>query len=122
YSNFKRRTEYPFLIWDGSETQDVPEAIPNLIPYNPSSLENSAEEGAKDINRRQEIESKIALLNRLVGHLNTELTSNNLQHVEAIINNLGHAFTVITDIETAQNRRQRIPTWRGSKPWTLFLS
>ncbi|KAF0519156.1 ATP-dependent DNA helicase pif1 [Gigaspora margarita] len=57
-----------------------------------------------------------------VGHLNIELTSNNLQHVEAVINNLGHAFIIITDIETAQNRRRRIPTWRGSKPWTLFLS
>ncbi|CAG8583235.1 7640_t:CDS:1, partial [Gigaspora rosea] len=67
-------------------------------------LENYAEEGTEDMNRCQEIESKIALLNRLVGHLNIELTSNNLQHVEAVINNLDRAFTIITDIKIAQNR------------------
>ncbi|CAG8588930.1 10907_t:CDS:2, partial [Cetraspora pellucida] len=91
------------LLWDRSKTQDVSKTIPNLISYNSSSLENSVKEGAKDINWHQEIESKIALLNYLVGHLNIKLTSNNLQHVEAVISNLGCAFTVITNIKTAQN-------------------
>ncbi|CAG8759790.1 6502_t:CDS:2 [Cetraspora pellucida] len=35
---------------DRSKTQDVTEAIPNLILYDSSSLENSAEKSAKDIN------------------------------------------------------------------------
>ncbi|CAG8693711.1 2671_t:CDS:2 [Cetraspora pellucida] len=120
YSNFKRRTEYPFLIWDGSETQDIPENFPSLTLCNQNLVEDT--ESSKNTERCQEMKSKIALLNSLVNHLNIELTNNNLQHVEAVVNNLGRVFTIINDIEIAKARRQRVSTWRGSKPWTLFLS
>ena len=49
------------LIWDGNEH-------PNLLTSNSTKIENYTEE-----NVNQEVESKIASLNNLVNHLNTEL-------------------------------------------------
>ncbi|CAG8603857.1 11442_t:CDS:2, partial [Scutellospora calospora] len=95
--------EYPFLIWDGSETQNIPENIPSLTLYNQTLVENT--ESSKDTEQCQEMKSKIALLDSLVNHLNIELTNNNLQHVEAVVNNLGCVFTIINDIEIAKARQ-----------------
>ncbi|CAG8762915.1 12596_t:CDS:1 [Gigaspora rosea] len=102
FSNFKRQTDYPFLIWDGSEAQDVPMTLilPNLI----SDTEDNFVEEIEDRNRRQKVETKIAALNRLVEHLNIELAANNFRHVESVANNLGRAYTIINDIETSKNR------------------
>ncbi|CAG8695212.1 4702_t:CDS:2, partial [Cetraspora pellucida] len=85
FSNFKRRTDYPFLIWDGSEAQDIPMilTLPNLMSHQ-TDTENNVVEEIEDKNRRQEVETKIAALNRLVEHLNIELAANNLRHVESV--------------------------------------
>ncbi|CAG8659522.1 29274_t:CDS:2, partial [Racocetra persica] len=50
-----------------------------------ASLEN---EDIKDRNRCQELETKIAALNCLVKYLNIEMATNNLWHVESVVNNL----------------------------------
>ncbi|CAG8696369.1 5426_t:CDS:1, partial [Dentiscutata heterogama] len=62
-------------------------------------------------NKRQILESKAVALQRLVDHINVELTANNLQHVESIVNNLNHAFTILSDIEKAKSHRKRRTTW-----------
>ncbi|CAG8796978.1 2383_t:CDS:1, partial [Gigaspora rosea] len=55
FSNFKRRTDYPFLIWDGSEAQNVLMTLilPNLI----SDTEDNFVEEIEDRNRCQEVET-----------------------------------------------------------------
>ncbi|CAG8472416.1 11221_t:CDS:2, partial [Scutellospora calospora] len=75
FNSYSIGKEYPFLIWDGSETQNIPENIPSLTLCNQTLVENTE-----------------------------KLTNNNLQHVEAVVNNLGHVFTIINDIEIAKAR------------------
>ncbi|CAG8799257.1 20920_t:CDS:2 [Cetraspora pellucida] len=69
----------------------------------------------------QQCKSKIVALERLVKHLNDELSENNLQHIENVVNNMKHTFTIIDDIESSQHKRRCSNTWSKSKPWALFL-
>lgn len=125
YQNFKRQTDYPFLIWNSSELQIVSENNEDYTINNP--INNIVE--PYDTNKsyehiaatRQRLEPKVAALQRLVDHVNEEFSANNLQHVEAIINNLDRAFTILSDIEKEKNKKLRGTTWRGSKPWTQYL-
>ncbi|CAG8445736.1 7597_t:CDS:2 [Cetraspora pellucida] len=124
YSNFKRQSDYPFLIWNRSELQ-VPENIEVFRTHSQVNIfdqHDTNENYGNIIKKHQILESKILALQRLVDHLNEERIANNLQHVEAVVNNLNRAFTILSDIEKAKNQRTRSTTWRESKPWTIFLS
>ncbi|CAG8707014.1 19215_t:CDS:2 [Cetraspora pellucida] len=57
------------------------------------------------IEKHQILESKILALQCLVDHLNKKRIANNLQHVEAVVNNLNCAFTIFSNIEKAKNQR-----------------
>ncbi|CAG8776830.1 20457_t:CDS:2, partial [Gigaspora rosea] len=108
YSNFKRQTDYPFLIWDGTGSQNISESIEAFRIYNKVNMlnQNLTNENKEDITKRwQKIESKIEKLQYLVDHINEKLNVNNFQHVEAIINNLDRFFTIISDIEKAKNQK-----------------
>ncbi|CAG8456546.1 5982_t:CDS:1 [Dentiscutata heterogama] len=70
----------------------------------------------------QTLEPKVAALQHLVDHINEEFATNNLQHVEAIITNLDHAFTILSNIKREKNKKSRRTTWRRSKPWTIYLN
>ncbi|CAG8495876.1 5506_t:CDS:1 [Cetraspora pellucida] len=69
----------------------------------------------------QYCKSKISTLEHFVEHLNNELSKINLQHIEDMINNIKHMFTIIDDIESSQHKRQCKKTLKESKPWTLFM-
>ncbi|CAG8721151.1 14353_t:CDS:2, partial [Cetraspora pellucida] len=69
----------------------------------------------------QQCKSKIVALEHLVKYLNDELSENNLRHIENVVNNMKHMFTIIDDIESSQRKRQHSNTWSKSKPWMLFL-
>ncbi|CAG8674983.1 6534_t:CDS:1, partial [Cetraspora pellucida] len=63
---------------------------------------------------RQYCESKISALKRLVEHLNNELSKNNLRHIEGVINNMKHTFTIIDNIESSQHKKRRRETLKES--------
>ncbi|KAF0527757.1 hypothetical protein F8M41_013486 [Gigaspora margarita] len=77
--------------------------------------ENVSDENI-DPELRQHCKSKICALQRLVEHLNDELSANNLRHVEGVVNNMKHTFTIIDDIESSQCKRRRSETLKKSKP------
>ncbi|CAG8482712.1 693_t:CDS:1 [Ambispora leptoticha] len=54
--------------------------------------------------------------------LEIELAANNLHHIMRVVDNTNHLFTILDDIEIVQRRWLCDPTWRGSKPWTLFFN
>ncbi|CAG8820327.1 45801_t:CDS:2, partial [Gigaspora margarita] len=82
YQNFKRQTDYPFLIWNSSELQIVSEnnedytinnPINNIIePYDT----NKSYEHIATIHQR--LEPKVAALQHLIDHVNEEFSANNL--------------------------------------------
>ncbi|CAG8777600.1 8337_t:CDS:1, partial [Gigaspora margarita] len=74
-----------------------------------------------DLELCQHYKSKICALQCLVEHLNNELSANNLQHVEGMVNIMKHIFTIINDIESSQCKCRHSETLKKSKPWTLFL-
>ncbi|CAG8844646.1 9497_t:CDS:2, partial [Gigaspora margarita] len=108
YKNFKRRTNYPFLIWDGSEPNET-FFIPNLDLQQLSSMAQSGmiqsnmaqssmtqsdivqfsivisvdDNGDRvDPNLYQQCETKVVELEYLVNHLREELSNKNLRHNE----------------------------------------
>ncbi|CAG8693327.1 1136_t:CDS:2, partial [Cetraspora pellucida] len=66
----------------------------------------------------QQCKSKVVTLERLVKHLNDELSANNLRHVKNVVDNMKRTFTIIDDIESSQRKRRCSNTWSQSKPWT----
>ncbi|CAG8454912.1 13995_t:CDS:2, partial [Cetraspora pellucida] len=68
-------------------------------------------------NKHQILESKATELQCLVDYINEELIANNLQHVDAIINNLNNAFTILSDIEQSKSQRVQCTTWHGTSDW-----
>ncbi|KAF0356993.1 ATP-dependent DNA helicase pif1 [Gigaspora margarita] len=105
------------IVSENNEDYTINNPINNIVePYDTNkSYEHIAA-------TRQRLEPKVAALQRLVDHVNEEFSANNLQHVEAIINNLDRAFTILSDIEKEKNKKLRGTTWRGSKPWTIYLN
>ncbi|CAG8643767.1 6671_t:CDS:2, partial [Racocetra persica] len=93
----------------------------NWITSNQDAHEKENTYEREYIERREKVEFKIVELNRLIDHINKEWSANNLNHVEAIVNNLDRAFTILKDIDKAKNKRLRDTTWSSSKPWTLYL-
>ena len=122
YANFRRRTDYPFLIWDGSQPQDVPlntNFEPQMQPDIGFVPDGDGESVEPEF--RQQCELNVAMLGRLVEHLKEELAANNLRHVGNVISGVERALTIIDDIESTKRKLRREVTWRGSKPWTMFL-
>ncbi|KAF0462176.1 hypothetical protein F8M41_000313 [Gigaspora margarita] len=111
YQNFKRQTNYPFLIWNSSKLQIVSKNNEDYTINNP--INNIVE--PYDTNKSyehiattcQRLEPKVVALQYLVDHVNEKFFANNLQHVEAIINNLNHTFTILSDIEKEKNKKLR---------------
>ncbi|CAG8786521.1 43781_t:CDS:2 [Gigaspora margarita] len=100
-------------------SQNISKNIEAFRMYNKVNMlnQNLTNENEEDITKRwQKIESKLVAIQHLVVHINEELNANNFQHIEAIINNLDGAFTIISDIEKAKNQRVRYIIWHGSKP------
>ncbi|CAG8713598.1 9293_t:CDS:2 [Gigaspora margarita] len=136
---------YPFLIWDGNKLLNESSKIYTSLAKNCESKIITTNENSRNIDielhqkcefeiittnensenidpeLHQEYDSKIASLEHLVKHLKEELSVNNLQHVENVVNNMKHTFTIIDDIEKSQNKRSCSTTWHGAKPWTMFL-
>ncbi|CAG8578087.1 8634_t:CDS:2, partial [Cetraspora pellucida] len=75
------RTNYPFLIWNGSESKNV--LIPDLNLQLQSSTTFAVDSNAErvDLDLYQQYETKVAALEYLAKHLREELSTNNLQHV-----------------------------------------
>ncbi|KAF0457455.1 ATP-dependent DNA helicase pif1 [Gigaspora margarita] len=140
YENFQRREDYPFLVWNTNEhmmtevnTQKAMapqvESGNNITEKDetpcPRSGNNSVEMGENDEvfdpEMRQTYEQKVEAVKRMADHLEQELAANNFNHITCVINNMDRLFTMLNDIETAQNRRRHNRTWRGSTPWTLYL-
>ncbi|CAG8449799.1 23330_t:CDS:2 [Gigaspora rosea] len=91
----------------------------------PRSGNNSVEMGENDEvfdpEMRQIYEQKVEAIKRMADHLDQELAANNFNHITHVINNMDRLFTMLNDIEIAQNRRRHNRMWRESTPWTLYL-
>ncbi|CAG8855660.1 33165_t:CDS:1, partial [Gigaspora margarita] len=98
-------------------------STPLIVQDEPDSnlIEMEGANDAFDSEMWQICEHKVAALKRMVNHLEQELSANNLNHVSRVVSNMDKVFKMLNDIETAQNRRRRNPTWKGSTPWTLYL-
>ncbi|CAG8488132.1 15860_t:CDS:1, partial [Cetraspora pellucida] len=59
----------------------------------------------KYIERHEKVKFKIVELNCLIDYINKEWSANNLNYIEAIVNNLDHALTILKDIDKAKNKR-----------------
>ncbi|KAF0436882.1 histidine phosphatase superfamily-domain-containing protein [Gigaspora margarita] len=120
YNNFKRRTVYPFLIWNGSKPKEI--LTPNLDLQLQSSMAFSADGYDENANPElyQQCEVKVVALEYLSNHLREELSLNNLRHVRNVVNNMDRVFTMINDIKSSQLNLKRGNTW-SAKPWTMFL-
>ncbi|CAG8759021.1 446_t:CDS:2 [Gigaspora margarita] len=70
---------------------------------------------------RQTYEQKVEAVKHMADHFEQELAANNFNYITRVINNMDRLFTMLNDIETAQNQRRHNWTWRGSMPWTLYL-
>ena len=66
-------------------------------------------------------ETKVAAVKHMAEHLEQELSANNLQHVSRVVNKLDHLYTMLGDIESSRRKWRCDQTWKGSKPWTMFL-
>jgi hypothetical protein len=129
YSNFQRREDYPFLVWDSNKLRSTFERASTLLPTLISQsdtlsgklIEMGEDNEILDLEIRQVCELKVAAIRRMAEHLEQELTANNLRHVMRVVNNTSHLFTMLDDIEMAQRRQLGNSTWRKSTPWTLFL-
>ncbi|CAG8746654.1 21501_t:CDS:2 [Cetraspora pellucida] len=132
YENFKRQEDYPFLIWsiNGKLTQkdfnikqftiSQVNIQSSLISQN-SSLVKMDQDEPFDPEMCWTCEQKVAAIKSMATHLKQELLANNLNHVTQVVNNIDKLFNMLKDIEIAQNKRKRDPTWHGSTPWTFFL-
>ncbi|CAG8785302.1 10096_t:CDS:1, partial [Cetraspora pellucida] len=128
YNNFQRREDYPFLIYNTKNLQNKSmeisisqSTISKSDVLNDVFFRTDEDNNISDLDTCHVCELKVAAIRRMAEHLEQELTANNLHHVTRVVDNLDHLFTMLDDIETAQHRRLRSQTWRGSKPWTLFL-
>ncbi|CAG8735182.1 4037_t:CDS:2, partial [Gigaspora rosea] len=50
-------------------------------------------------------------IRHMADHLEQELAANNFNYIICVTNNMDRLFTMLNDIETAQNRRRRNQTW-----------
>ncbi|CAG8701814.1 16044_t:CDS:2 [Cetraspora pellucida] len=107
----KRQTDYPFLIWDSSEPNDIL-LTPNfdLKMQSKTVFIADGDNEAVDPELHQQCKAKVDELEYLVNHLKEELFINNIQHVNNVVNNMNRAFTII----------KRDKTW-NAKSWTMFL-
>lgn len=128
YNNFQRREDYPFLVWNANESQDIPEEVnvyqsssDLLTDVSDDKFAADGDDEDLDPEMRQICESKVAAVKRMAEHLEQELAANNLRHVLQVVNNMNKLFIMLDNIETAKRKRYRNLTWRGSTPWTLFL-
>ncbi|KAF0517617.1 hypothetical protein F8M41_016883 [Gigaspora margarita] len=73
----------------------------------PRSGNNSVEMGENDEvfdpEMHQTYEQKVEAVKRMADHLEQELVANNFNHITRVINNMDRLFTMLNDIETAQN-------------------
>ena len=125
YANFSRQEDYPFLTWDGSKLESLQHdtgesTLQNSVLAN-RILVAEGDDEVEDPEIRQMCIQKVAAVKRMADHLEEKLSANNLQHVSSVVNTIGRLFTVMDDIETAERKRRRQQTWKGSKPWTMFL-
>ncbi|KAF0544535.1 hypothetical protein F8M41_002684 [Gigaspora margarita] len=86
-----------------------------------NSVEMSENDEVFDPEMRQTYKQKVKAVKRMADHLEQELAANNFNYITRVINNMDRLFTMLNDIETAQNRRRHNRTWRGSTLWTLYL-
>ncbi|KAF0402097.1 MULE transposase domain protein [Gigaspora margarita] len=82
YSNFRRCTDYPFLIWDGNNSQNQCLNIDTESSTQMDILKTNilVDDDSENFNPElyQDCKAKVAALGRLVEHLNNELSENNL--------------------------------------------
>ncbi|CAG8762950.1 11726_t:CDS:1, partial [Dentiscutata erythropus] len=68
---------------------------------------NLNENEALDSEIIQVCKQKIEAVRHIADHFEQELAANNFNHVIHVTNNMNRLFTMLNDIETAQNRRRR---------------
>ncbi|CAG8823141.1 16753_t:CDS:1, partial [Cetraspora pellucida] len=62
-----------------------------------------------DLKIRQSCKQKVEAIRHIADHLEQELAANNFNHIICITNNMDRLFTMLNDIEIAQNRRRHNP-------------
>lgn len=125
YANFRRQEDYPFLTWNANKPQSIQHKVNEPIVQN-NTLEHGilaadGDDEVQDPDLRKTCYQQLAAVKRMTEHLEHELSANNLQHFSRVVNNMDTLFTMLDDIESTNRKRRRDQTWRGSKPWTMFL-
>ncbi|CAG8719294.1 6794_t:CDS:2, partial [Gigaspora rosea] len=117
YLNDKRCTDYPFLIWDGNNSQNqcfnIELFTQTDILKTSFLVDNDSENFNSELH--QDCKVKVVALGRLVEHLNNVLSENNLRHVKNVVDNMKRTFTIIDDIELLQCMRRRTKNLEQTK-------
>ena len=60
-------------------------------------------------------------LEEYLQHMRKEFNAGNLRHVRTLMDTSKRARNMMVDIKRRGEKRVREPTWKGSKPHTMFL-
>ncbi|CAG8775897.1 18235_t:CDS:1, partial [Racocetra persica] len=83
----------------------------SLTSQNSDLVEMDQDEETFDSEIHRICEQKIAAIRCIAIYLEQELLANNLNHVTQVVDNMDKLFSMLSDIELAQNRKRRDSTW-----------